>query len=436
MVRIPNNWLPRQYQLPMWAYAGDDPAGKRMLLIWHRRAGKDDNGLHFTAKSAITKKATYWYMLPEANQVRKAIWDAINPHTGIRRIDEAFPDEAFPNKRGTTMDIQAVNGAMIHFVGSDNFNSLVGSPPYGLVFSEFSLTNPLAWAYLRPILDENGGWALFNGTPRGRNHLATLYESKKNDKSWFVQKLSATETGVFTQRQLIEAEREYKDLYGPDDGKSLFEQEYLVSFDAAMVGAYYAKLIAQLEEQKRIRESIPHEPLLPVYTAWDLGMDDSTAIWFAQIINEEVRLIDYHEANGMGLDYYVNHLRSKPYTYADHYLPHDVAVRELGTGMSRLEVLQSLGLNSVQVVPAQSLADGINAVRMFLPKCYFDETKCKQGIESLRMYHREYDAEKKVYKDRPAHDWTSHACDAFRMLALSLRTRQTKLNFTKPRRLA
>lgn len=419
----------------MWRYAGDDPAGKRILLVWHRRAGKDDNALHFMAKSAVLKKATYWYMLPEANQVRKAIWDAINPHTGVRRIDGAFPDAVFPTKRGTTMDIQCANGSMIHFVGSDNFNSLVGSPPYGLVFSEFSLTNPLAWAYLRPILDENGGWALFNGTPRGRNHFATLYESKKKDASWFVQRLSAEETGVFTPEQLAAAKQEYIDLYGEDDGDALFRQEYLVSFDAAIVGAYYARYMDFIEGQGRIR-SVPWEPLLPVYTAWDLGMDDSTAIWCAQFVNEEVRLINYYEANGHGLEHYVNWLKGQNYTFAEHYLPHDVQVRELGTGRSRLEVLQSLGLGNVQPVPAQTLADGINAVRTFLPKCFFDEEKCKQGIDCLRMYRREYDQERKTYKDKPTHDWTSHGSDAFRYLALSMRTIAPKFNHKSPRRLA
>jgi hypothetical protein len=419
----------------MWQSAGDDPAGWRGLLVWHRRAGKDDNGLHFMARSAALKKATYWYMLPEANQVRKAIWDAINPHTGIRRIDEAFPDAAFPSKRGTTMDITCANGSMIHFVGADNFNSLVGSPPYGLVFSEFSLTNPLAWAYLRPILDENGGWALFNGTPRGRNHLATLFESKKDDPLWFVQRLSATDTGVFTAQQLEQARREYLDLYGADDGDALYRQEYLVSFDAGVVGAYYSKFMDHLESQGRIRE-IPCEPLLPVHTAWDLGMDDSTAIWCYQVVNEEVRIINYYEAAGNGLDHYVNWLRSNPYTFGVHALPHDVQVRELGTGRSRLEMLQSLGLGNVEVVPAQNASDGINAVRTLLPKCYFDAVKCKQGIECLRMYRREYDAVRKVYKEKPLHDWTSHGADAFRYLALSVRTTQPKLDFKRPRRLA
>lgn len=419
-VRIPHNWLPRDYQRPMWAHVGDDPAGARVLLLWHRRAGKDDNSLHFMARSAVQKCATYWYMLPEANQVRKAIWDAINPHTGKRRIDEAFPDAVFPAKRGTTMDIQCRNGSMIHFVGSDNYNSLVGSPPYGLVFSEFSLTNPLAWAYLRPILDENGGWALFNGTPRGRNHLATLYEAKKHDPRWFVQRLTADQTGVFSKAQLDDALDELMSLYGPDDGEALFRQEYLVSFDAGLVGSYYGKVLERLDRDGRVGV-VPYEPTLPVWTAWDLGMDDSTAIWCAQMVHGEVRLIDYHEASGNGLEYYVNWLRGRGYAFDTHLLPHDVQVKELGTGRSRLETLRSLGLGNVKVVPAQSVADGINAVRTLLPKCRFDEVACKQGLEALRMYRRDYDQERKIYKDRPVHDWTSHGADAFRYLALGMR---------------
>jgi hypothetical protein len=419
----------------MWRYAGDDPAGKRILLVWHRRAGKDDNGLHFTASAAIRKPATYWYMLPQANQVRKAIWDAVNPHTGRRRIDEAFPDAICKAKRSTTMDIQLVNGSMIHFVGADNFNSLVGSPPYGLVFSEYPLTNPLAWAYLRPILDENGGWALFNGTPRGRNHAAKLFEEKQNDPRWFVQRLPASETGVFTPEQLAEARREYAILYGPDDGDALFRQEYEVSFDAALVGAYYAKIIEHMETQGRF-DRVPWEPALPVYTAWDLGVSDSTSIWCAQEYRGEMRIINYYENSGQGLGHYVNWLHEQGYTFAKHYLPHDVKVTELGSGKSRLETLQSLGMRNVEVVPAQSLADGIHAVRSFLPKCHFDKDACKQGIDCLRQYRREYDPERKIYHDRPVHDWTSHGSDAFRYLALGHQFVQPRRAVNRPRRIA
>lgn len=418
-ITMPHNWVPRPYQRPMWEYF--ERGGKRAFLLWHRRSGKDDNCLHYTATAAIQKPATYWYMLPQQNQVRKAVWDALNPHTGKRRISEAFPDVVCARKRDTDMTIELVNGSMIHFTGSDSFDSLVGSPPYGLVFSEFSLTNPSAWAYLRPILDENGGWALFNTTPRGKNHAHTMMRHARN-AGWFVQTCTPADTGVFTPAQLEAARGEYMALYGADDGESLFQQEYWCSFDAALVGSYYGRLLAEAERGGRIG-AVAAEPTLPVVTAWDLGMDDSTAIWFCQIAGRELRIIDYLEGTGAGLDHYVKEILGKPHVYAEHLLPHDVRVRELGTGKSRLEVLQSLGLSRARVVPAQSLADGINAVRSILPRCWFDAERCGNGIEALRMYRREYDAEKKIHSDKPFHDWTSHASDAFRYLALGLNER-------------
>lgn len=416
IVTIPHNWTPRPYQQPMWRYF--EGGGTRAFLTWHRRSGKDDNSLHYTASAAIQRPATYWYMLPRQNQVRKAIWDAVNPHTGKKRVDEAFPAEIRAGKRGTDMTIELINGSMVHFTGSDSFNSLVGSPPLGLVFSEFSLTNPSAWAYLRPILDENGGWAIFNMTPRGRNHAHAMYRHALAS-GWFVQTCVPTDTGIFSAEQLEEARAEYRALYGEDDGEALYQQEYWCSFDAVLMGSYYGKYIQDAERQGRVGRVAP-EPSLPVFTAWDLGMDDSTAIWFAQIAGREIRLVDYLEGSGHGLEYYVKEILRRDYVYSEHLLPHDVKVRELGTGKTRLEALRSFGLENARVVPSQTVADGVNAVRSVLPRCWFDAAKCETGLEALRMYRRSYDDEKKVYSDKPVHDWTSHAADAFRYLALGV----------------
>jgi hypothetical protein len=409
--------------MAMWADM--QGGGKRELLVAHRRAGKDDNCLHYMATAAVQKPATYWYMLPQKNQVRRAIWDAVNPHTGLRRIDEAFPPAICQGKRKNEMVIELINGSMVHFIGSDSFDALVGSPPYGLVFSEFSLTNPNAWAFLRPILDENGGWAIFNMTPRGKNHAYQLYRYALERDDWFVQVSTPADTGVFSPEQLTEARAEYVALYGPEDGEALYQQEYWCSFDVALVGSYYGRYIADAEQAGRIK-AVPYDPILPVVTAWDLGMDDYTAIWCVQFAAGEIRVIDYIEGSGRGLDYYAKALLSRPWVYADHLLPHDVQVRELGTGKSRLEVLHSLGLHQARAVPAQSIGDGINAVRSILPRCWFDATRCKQGVEALRMYRRQYDDAKKIYLDRPEHDWSSHAADAFRYLALGMDEREQK----------
>jgi phage terminase large subunit len=243
-IEIPNNWEPRDYQLPLWSAL--EGGCKRALYTWHRRAGKDDVGLQFTATEVIEKPGVYWYMLPEAAQARKAIWKAIDPHTGQRRIDWAFPPEIRESANDTEMfiNIRGINGpATWQVVGSDNYNSLVGSPPRGVVFSEWALANPAAWAYIRPILKENGGWALFNFTPRGRNHAVQMFENHKDDPDWFVQKLTAKQTGALTDEELAKELLDYQADFGDEDGEAKFRQEYLCDFDAPLVGAYYAKLI-------------------------------------------------------------------------------------------------------------------------------------------------------------------------------------------------
>lgn len=414
-----SGWAPRPYQRPLWGYL--ERGGKRAVAVWHRRAGKDEVALHRTAVAAFERVGTYWHMLPEAAQARKAIWEAVNPHSGKRRIDEAFPVELRETVRDTEMFIRFVNGSTWQVVGSDNFNSLIGAPPIGIVFSEWSLANPQAWAYLRPILAENGGWALFIYTSRGRNHGATTYDLSQSESEWFGEKLPAQKTGVFTADALERERREYVADYGETVGRSLFRQEYECSFDAPILGAYFGADIEKAENEERVRP-VPWTPALPVVTAWDLGMDDATAIWFVQFAGQEVRLIDYLEGNGEALHWYVARLRERPYVYGEHLLPHDAEVRELGTGTSRVETLQSLGLSGVRVVPRQNVADGVNAARLLLPRCWFEATKTKRGIEALRNYRAEWDAERKVLRSTPVHDWASHGADAFRYLALGLRT--------------
>jgi len=410
-----NGWKPRPYQRDLWNYL--ERGGKRAVAIWHRRAGKDEVCLHWTASAAFMRVGVYWHMLPEANQARKAIWDAVNPHTGQRRVNEAFPIRARESTRETDMAIRLINGSHWQLVGSDNYNSLVGSPPVGVVFSEFALADPSAWGYLRPILAENNGWALFITTPRGRNHASTFYEAARQDRNWFAEQLPATETNVFTREQLETEHRELLREYGPDDGEARYRQEYLVSFDAGVMGSYYGSLMEAAEKEKRITR-VPHEPTLPVHTAWDLGIGDATAIWCCQMVGQEVRLIDYHENSGVGLDWYVRELDKRPWKWGEHVLPHDAEARELGTGRSRLEVLRSLGLGRAQVLPNQKIEDGINAARMMLPRCWFDADKCARGIQALQNYRRSWNEALRTYSDRPLHDWTSHGADAFRYLAL------------------
>lgn len=419
IVRLPNNWGPREYQRGLWAHL--EGGGLRAYEVAHRRWGKDDVALHWTATAAHQRVGTYWHMLPEASQARKAIWEAVNPHTGKARIDEAFPRETRETTRGNEMFIKFRCGSTWQVVGSDNYNSLVGAPPVGLVLSEWALADPNAWAYLQPILEENGGWALFITTPRGRNHAATFYESCKAEPGWWVEKQTAEETGVFSQEQLDRIRREYIANYG-DDGEQRFLQEYFCSFDAGVVGAYYSREMQRAEDDKRLC-SVPYDPSAPVYTAWDLGIGDSTAIWFLQVCGRELHLIDYIERSGVGLDAYARDIKERPYVYQDHILPHDAEARELGSGKSRVETLEGYGIKSV-IAPKLAVDDGIQAARSLIARCWFDETKCKRGIDALRQYRREWDDKLKIFKSRPLHDWASHGADAFRYLAIGLQERR------------
>lgn len=413
-ITLPNNWRPRAYQRELWDYL--ERGGKRGVAVWHRRAGKDDLALHWTAVAQAQRVGTYWHLLPEATQARKAVWEAINPHTGRRRVDEAFPQAIRDTTRENEMMIRLKTGSTWQVVGSDNYNSLVGSPPVGVVFSEWALADPQAWAYIRPILAENGGWALFIYTPRGRNHGATTFENAKKTAGWFAQRLPATDTSVFTKEQLAQELAEYIADFGQDDGERRYKQEYLCDFDSGVVGSYYGREMFDAETQKRIGR-VPWEVKVPVHTAWDLGIGDSTAIWFAQLVGREVRLIDYIENSGVGLDWYARQLRDRPYVYGDHLLPHDASVKELGSGKSRVETLDSLGLRNIVVSRARKKEDSINATRLMLPKCWFDGEKCAKGISALQNYRRQWDEKRKTFHDRPLHDWASHGADALTELA-------------------
>ena len=391
-----------------------------MDIVAHRRWGKDEVALHWAAGCASTRAAMYWHMLPEAAQGRKAIWDAVNPHTGRRRIDEAFPEDCRARTVDGEMKIELVNGSIWQVLGSDNYDSLVGSPPLGVVFSEWSLSNPLAWVKLRPILQENGGWAVFLWTPRGRNHATRAFEHRLHDPEWFTLKLPATETDVFSPEQLETERRELIAESGSsEEGEALFAQEYLVDFDAATPGAYYASLLGEADRAGRIGR-VPCDPALRVDTAWDLGIDDYTAVWFFQQVGREVRAIDYFEINGVGLATVVAEgLADKPYVYGTHHLPHDVMARELGTGRSRYDTLRSLGLGQISVGTATP-QERVNAARLMIPMTWFDAEACALGLERLRAYRKRWSRATGSWSG-PMHDLASHGADAFGEFALNRR---------------
>jgi hypothetical protein len=412
IIRLPETWRPRLYQERLWDYLQD--GGTRADVVAHRRWGKDEVALNWAASAASRKQGVYWHLLPEASQGRKAIWDAVNPHSGRRRIDEAFPRHMRAKRSHTEMKLELTNGSVWQVAGSDNYNSLVGSPPVGVVFSEWALAKPDAWSFIRPILAENGGWALFLWTPRGRGHATRAFEARARDPEWFTQRSPATETDVFSAEQLARERAELiAEMGSAEEGEARFASEYLVDFDAAAPGAYYATLIGEAERAGRIGR-VPYDPALKVDTAWDLGIDDYTAIWFFQQAGREVRVIDYFETCGEGLDAIVREaIAAKPYVYGTHHLPHDVMVRELGAaGRSRYETLRGLGLGPISAGAAMDPEERINATRLMIPLCWFDAERCAGGLERLRAYRKRWRRSTRSYGG-PLHDEASHGADAF-----------------------
>jgi len=402
-IRLPHAWEPRDYQLPFLRHMERFAAGGggRAVLVWHRRSGKDATVLNFTACAAHRRTGVYWHMLPTAAQARKAVWDGIDA-TGRKVLEQVFPRALRAAANATEMKIELKCGSVWQLVGSDNYNSLVGANPVGVVFSEYSLADPAAWDYVRPILAENGGWAAFIFTPRGRNHGHALLEMARRNPDWFAQVLTVDDTRRADGSPVIGPAAIAEDR-AAGMAEEMLRQEYWCSFDAALTGSYYGRALEAARREGRIGKA-PWEPALPVETWWDLGMSDSTAIWFAQRMGEEVRLIDYLEASGEGLPYYVDVLRAKPYAYGRHIAPHDIEVRELGTGKSRREIALKLGIR-FEVAPAQSLADGIEAARAMLPACRFDETACARGLEALTQYRRAWNAKTRDFSTTPLHDW-------------------------------
>jgi len=383
-IKIPNNWIPRDEQRPVWDYM--ENGGLRAALVAHRRFGKDDIALHFTATQMQTNIGNYWHMLPQYNQGRKVIWNAVNPKTSKRRIDEAFPKALRARTNNTEMLIEQRNGSVWQIVGSDNYDSIVGAPPRGIVFSEWALANPMAWPYLEPILEENGGWALFVYTSRGANHGKTFHDNAVASDHWFGAKITAHETDVFTEEQLERIRAGLMANYGDELGRALYAQEYECSFEGAVFGAYYSKQMRDAREQGRITQ-VP---------------------------------------TGFGLEHYAKVLRDKPYVYGNHWMPHDADARVQSPGMiarTPKEMAEDLGISPVKIVQRARNMDlilkvQIPAARNKLAQCWFDEDKCKQGISCLENYSAEYDEEKKKLSNRPRHDWACHGADAFRTWAV------------------
>jgi len=436
-IQLPNKWSPRDYQQPLWDYLSKEEKnpkmGKRAAVSWHRRSGKDAVMLNHNACAAFERIGNYWYMLPEYGQCRKAIWDAVDPASGKKRIDLAFPEELRANTLNQEMKIVFKNGSTWQLVGSDNYDSLVGSTPVGTTFSEYALSNPNSWGFIRPILLENKGWAIFNSTPRGKNHFKNLIDMAEGSDNWFSQILAADQTSVFTKEQLDAELIEYQSEHGEEYGKALWLQEYFCSFDAAMPGAIWGDKLSTLEANQRVSH-VPHDERYPVHSAWDIGRNDATAIWFYQVIGHEIRVIDCFDFNFKDPDFYADAIYKKAisnnWRYGKHWLPHDAKPVRMGMGgksilqqffdlIDHYKITKKFDLGQFDICPSISKLDGINAARKTFEFCVFNEVTTKDGIDALKSYRRKFDEEKKLFSNDAIHDGSSHYADAFRYLSLT-----------------
>lgn len=410
-ITIPYNFMPREYQRGL--YNSLAQGYKRAIVVMHRRAGKDKACINIMAREAFKRKGSYFYILPYYTQARRIVWEGLDKD-GFRLLDH-FPKQLVVRRDNQQMTLELANGSFVRFLGSDNIDSIVGTNPVGVIFSEFSLHKIEAWNYLRPILLENGGWALFNGTPRGKNHMYKLLEAAKKDPEWYWDVKTIDDTGVMTAEQV---ENEIKNGMP----RALALQEFYCSFDAAMVGAYYGEVMERLDKEHCIAP-LPWDPSLPVNTAWDLGVSDETVIVLFQQVGNHIHFIDAISGNGKGLEWYVKELDLRPYSYGYDILPHDVRVRELGTGKSRLQTLHELGRKNIIIAKRVAIEDGIHATRQMLAKSKFNDSKCERVIEAMKQYRASWDEQKDCYGP-PIHDWSSHYADAMRMAAVALQEHQ------------
>lgn len=388
------------------------------LLVCHRRFGKTVFAINELIKQAVKnqqKMPRYAYVAPYYKQAKQIAWDYLKDFTrpipGIK-VNESELRVDFPW------------GARIQLFGADSPDSMRGLYLDAVVLDEYADMSPRIFSeVLRPALSDREGSAIFIGSAKGGTPFYDLWERVKDEPDWFVKVYKASDTGVIPNAELEDARK----IMDEDE----FAQEYECSWTASIKGAYYGKQLSEAQTEDRIGK-VPYDPRLPVHTAWDLGVGDSTAIWFYQVLGQEIRIIDFHEDSGEGLPYYAKILDQKDYKYGEHWAPHDIQVRELGSGKSRIETAKMLGIE-FRIVPNLSIDDGINAVRNTIPRCWFDAKKCELGLQALRNYRKEYDDRRQEYKPRPLHDWSSHAADAFRYLSVSLRDKQKTKNIKQPR---
>ena len=377
------------------------------IVVAHRRCGKTVaciNDLIVRASLEGKKDGRYAYVAPYYSQAKNIAWDYL-----VR-----FAEPVLAKANQSELWVELINGARIRLFGADNPDALRGLYLDGIVLDEYADMRPRIWGeIIRPLLADRLGWAVFIGTPKGHNAFWDLYNNASKDDRWYVRTLRASQTGLLPDDELLDAQKSMS--------QDQYLQEFECDFESAIVGAFYGKEMRQLTDQGRVTD-VHHDPMFKVHTAWDLGYSDDTAIWFFQVIHGEIRLLDYHYSNGQPVAFYAGVVQSREiergYDYGYHYLPHDARAKTLASNRSVIEQLgDKLPIKSLRIVPNLGLQDGIQASRLALTRAWFDH-KCEDGIECLRQYQREYDEDKKVFRDKPRHDWTSHGADAFRYLSI------------------
>lgn len=408
---------PRRVELPYSPRKAFMPFHNRTqrwaCLVCHRRAGKTVAAINDLIKGAVIDKSRtplLGYVAPYRAQAKSIAWEYLKWYGRplIKKINES------------DLIVTTLNNAEIRLFGADNADALRGLGFNGIFMDEYGDFKPSVWgSVIRPALADKRGWAVFAGTPKGKNQFWDVYDSALTDPEWFTMRLTASQSGILSEEELRSIKAD------PNTKPDQYLQEYECSFEAAILGAFYGTEIRELEEAGRIT-TVSYDPSLPTYTAWDLGYRDDTAIWWYQVVRGEIHVIDFYAVSGAAPDDLIKVISSKPYHYSKHFLPHDAKAKTLSSGGKSLieQMGAGLGLSNLAIVPNLSVQDGIQAVRAMLPSCWFDAVKCKDGIEALRQYEREYDEDKKAFRQTPKHNWTSHPADAFRMAAISWREEQ------------
>lgn len=388
---------------------------KRAFLLYHRRAGKDFSCWMFMLYCAVVDSpGLYWYILPTYRQGKRVIWD--NKDESGKRLIDYIPKELLegkPNSTDMKINIRNQHGGFstIQVVGSEDPDSLRGPNPKGVVFSEYADQDPRIWTdVISQILSKNKGWAVFNTTPKGRNHCYDLWNAAQDSPYWFTQKLTIDDTKLVSMEDIL------KDHPNGISEETL-QQEYYVSFDRGIDGTYYGRLITKARQEDRVGR-VSYEPRSVVNTAWDLGYRDSTSIVFWQQIGAEVHVIDYYENSGEKLEHYAKLVQSKNYNYGTHYFPHDAGSTSLQTGITTFQIMHQLGIKGVLLKREEDIYPGIELARGMLSNCYIDDINCKHLLKCLEHYHKKFNDKMNCYSDTPVHDWSSHGADAFRYAAI------------------